>query len=260
MTTQVDFKVSQNGAYVPPSSQAVLGGPEGTSSMANNVNALQSQQLQASAFPYPGLVLMQQVAQQNMRWELPDGIYQGQIKEGRPHGKGVMTYRLTNDKKYQMYEGEFVEGQMHGKGVMVWQNGDRYNGTFTNNSVTGYGVKENHDGGVYEGNLINGKKEGHGKYNSKDGSTYVGNYKDNQRNGYGVYTWNYLGVESYKGNWEKGEYHGQGELIKKFTTGTEEVSTGIFNNGVLWEGSYVRNGARRTYREGKPYSECCTIL
>ena len=56
----------------------------------------------------------------------PDGsVYKGQIKEKKPHGRGIMT-----KKNGSSHEGEWVEGFASGYGVARYPNGDVYTGNF----------------------------------------------------------------------------------------------------------------------------------
>ena len=54
--------------------------------------------------------------------EMEDANYEGQVKDGRPHGIGTKKW-----KDGTIYEGEFAKGVMEGTGE--WKkNGDVYNG------------------------------------------------------------------------------------------------------------------------------------
>jgi len=58
-------------------------------------------------------------------------IYEGESKEGFPHGKGKMIYK-KDDYDRKMYEGEWKNYLYHGKGKILWTNGDTYEGEFVN--------------------------------------------------------------------------------------------------------------------------------
>lgn len=47
--------------------------------------------------------------------------YEGELKSGKSHGQGKMTFE---DGRY--FVGTFVEGIRSGKGLMVWPDGRRY--------------------------------------------------------------------------------------------------------------------------------------
>ncbi|MCL2630824.1 MAG: hypothetical protein FWD49_04800 [Firmicutes bacterium] len=64
--------------------------------------------------------------------------YTGEVKDGKPHGKGVLEYEVlckgvteSNDsfwyKKWVKYEGNFEDGKMHGEGVITYQDGTTHN-------------------------------------------------------------------------------------------------------------------------------------
>ena len=65
--------------------------------------------------PRPAITLEKQI-------EFKDSIYEGQVKDGLPHGKGTKKW-----KDGTIYEGEFVEGMMEGTGERK-KDGDEYKG------------------------------------------------------------------------------------------------------------------------------------
>jgi len=67
--------------------------------------------------------------------------YEGETVNGKPHGKGKLTYYVNGT----VYEGDFVNGEPHGKGKI------------TENSVT-----------FVEGEFVNGKMHGKGKIFGSD--------------------------------------------------------------------------------------------
>ena len=52
-------------------------------------------------------------------------IYEGEIRNGKMHGKGVYTW-LDGER----HEGEFHDDEIHGKGVRTWPDGRRYEGEY----------------------------------------------------------------------------------------------------------------------------------
>ena len=78
--------------------------------------------------------------------------YEGNLKEGKRHGKGIETF--PSGKKY---EGQWRDGKRHGKGTLTYSDGQKY-----------------------EGQWKNGLKHGKGTETSPDGSKYVGEFKDGQ--------------------------------------------------------------------------------
>ena len=53
------------------------------------------------------------------------GTYSGELRNGEPHGTGVL--RLNNGDRY---EGEFREGRIEGQGTYTWADGRTYTGSF----------------------------------------------------------------------------------------------------------------------------------
>ena len=50
-----------------------------------------------------------------------DGKYEGEFRDGKRHGKGVVIYP-NGDK----YDGEWEAGKKSGKGVVIYPNGNKY--------------------------------------------------------------------------------------------------------------------------------------
>jgi hypothetical protein len=72
-------------------------------------------------------------------------IYQGEVLNGLPHGKGKITY-----KNGSAYEGEFAKGDIHGKGKKIYSNGLVYEGEFINGTPCGKGRLIHQNGTVFE--------------------------------------------------------------------------------------------------------------
>lgn len=71
------------------------------------------------------------------------GTYEGQLKNGLPHGLGVLVYEAeqTSAGLVQLaerkYEGQWLNGQMHGEGVMIYPDGTKRTGIWENNHYVG---------------------------------------------------------------------------------------------------------------------------
>lgn len=123
--------------------------------------------------------------------------YEGEMKDGRPDGRGTMYY--DNGDRYQ---GTYAAGRRFGAGTYVHVNGDRYVGEFTDDKPTGHATFVYHDGGVYDGQFVNGSFEGHGTFTFADGGRYEGAFHAGMANGTGTYTSSTGEVAS--GNWVNG--------------------------------------------------------
>jgi len=56
----------------------------------------------------------------------PSGdVYEGDLIDGVPHGKGTLTFSYGD-----VYEGDFVDGKFHGKGTLTLPDGTVYSGDF----------------------------------------------------------------------------------------------------------------------------------
>ena len=106
-----------------------------------------------------------------------DYKYVGEIKNGKPNGRGVSTSTFYPGKKM---EGEWKDGELHGQGT----------------ETVPYG-------GKYVGEYKNGRFHGQGTYTWSNGDKYVGEFKDGKQNGQGTYTWS--DGKKYVGEWLDGE-------------------------------------------------------
>jgi len=114
-------------------------------------------------------------------------VYKGQIKDGKPYGKGIKYFE---DAEVIQYEGEFKNGLYDGYGVIrnngtgISLNGrmpisGTYKGTFYKGLMNGEIVNDdNANGNKYYYNYKMGIQEGLSKHMNKDGSVHTLNYKD----------------------------------------------------------------------------------
>ena len=63
-----------------------------------------------------------------------DGVYVGKLKNGKPHGKGILKY--TNGSRYV---GEFEEGKYQGQGMLTCCDSSTYEGEWEDNHMHGRG-------------------------------------------------------------------------------------------------------------------------
>ncbi len=99
-----------------------------------------------------------------------DEHYEGSYKDGRRHGRGMLTF--SNGDRY---EGEFVEGEISGQGRLYLANGDLFGtysdleGGFDSRGLQGCGAYVAKNGTRYRGEFRNGLLHGRGTYNSAEG-------------------------------------------------------------------------------------------
>ena len=167
-----------------------------------------------------------------------DGLYIGQVQDGKPHGKGKLYYENGALK----YEGEYQKGLWHGKGKLYDENGMLfYEGTFEGGYRNGKGKLYSENGQLrYEGKFKNDKYDGEGKLYYKYGMLlYEGNYQNGARNGKGK-TYYENGVLKREGLFENDKFN-EGKLYDK-------------NGKLQYEGEfedYKFNGKGTLYYENK---------
>ena len=109
--------------------------------------------------------------------------YTGEIKEGKPNGMGVATYKSGNAIRYV---GSFVNGIYNGKGTMFFKDGIFLTGEWKNGKLNGKGSFLSESGVLYIGDFINGVKEGKGILFFKDNGMIMGGFSNDKLNGRGI--------------------------------------------------------------------------
>ena len=112
----------------------------------------------------------------------PDQRFEGELRDGKENGRGVLTF--TDGSRY---EGEYRDGKFNGRGVYAYADGGRYEGEYLDGKAHGRGVFSWPDGAHYEGEFIDGKRNGRGIFTSAKGHHYWGQYRDNKPNGPGIF-------------------------------------------------------------------------
>ncbi len=69
-----------------------------------------------------------------------------QLQNGKPHGKGSITY-----ENEEIYDGEWKEGLKEGKGTLTSPDGGKYEGEWKNDKMEGQGTYTWPNGNKYEG-------------------------------------------------------------------------------------------------------------
>jgi hypothetical protein len=132
-----------------------------------------------------------------------DGVYDGEIKDGKKHGRGKITYTIG-----AVYDGEWNDDKWNGNGVLSEKNGSIYDGQWKDNLREGIGKQTYFNGYIYEGEFKDDKKNGKGKFTWPDGEVYEGQFKEDKFNGIGKHT--YSNGNIYEGEFKDGNKHGQG--------------------------------------------------
>ncbi len=258
------------------------GGAVGTLSSSMNVDpeivkrALEmvAEQKLRESRPSDSAILSAKVSTKN---EIPfddKGNYVGDIVDGEPHGRGVLTYHPGHNRK--KYDGQWQEGQFHGRGVLIFSNGDRYEGQWQFGQLHGEGRKILANGHREEGHFLAGKLHGKGRVNWPDGASYDGMWAANQKHGQGVYIDE--NGKKYTGGWYKNERCGQGtqtdrnRIVYKGEWAHDQydgegvrydshgISKGTFRDGALWNGEFsvrAHNYARSAGVDKEP--SCCSF-
>ena len=134
-----------------------------------------------------------------------NGLYTGQLVNGKRHGNGVMEYPNGNK-----YEGEWKDDKQNGKGVYSNANGGKYDGEWKDGSYNGKGIYSYANGDKYDGEWEAGKCSGTGIMYYANGDKYEGEWKNYSRHGIGVYY--YANGDRYEGEWKNGRKNGKGIL------------------------------------------------
>src|SRR6187200_2203876 len=108
--------------------------------------------------------------------------YTGEVKDGKPNGMGVATYKSGNAIRYV---GSFVNGMYNGKGTMFFKDGIFLTGEWKNGKLNGKGSFLSESGVLYIGDFINGVKEGKGILFYKDNGMIMGSFSNDKLNGRG---------------------------------------------------------------------------
>ena len=130
-----------------------------------------------------------------------DGEYEGEIRDGLPHGKGTFKYKNGDE-----YNGEFKNGLFDGNGEHITKKGERYSGEFKNGKREGKGTCKYNNGESYCGCWKENKRDGKGKYCFSNGDIYQGEFKEDMFNGQG--TLNYPNGNKTIGMWKNNKKNG----------------------------------------------------
>lgn len=95
------------------------------------------------------------------------------------------------DREEAKYEGQHMDGRPHGRGVLTFANGDRYVGEFADGEIRGRGTMYLANGDVYggDGEFDSQGFQGCGLYVRANGDRYLGQFRDGRFHGRGTYEW-----------------------------------------------------------------------
>jgi len=65
--------------------------------------------------------------------QLQFGTYSGEVEDGKPSGKGSVTFNSDDIQERKTFTGNWVNGKREGPGKMIWCNGEEYNGEWKSN-------------------------------------------------------------------------------------------------------------------------------
>lgn len=169
--------------------------------------------------------------------ELENGIYIGEMLNGKLEGKGNLQYYVGD-----VYSGEFADDQKNGEGEYTYADGSVYTGGYKDGKREGNGTFQFADGSVYKGQWQNDYIQGEGEYKKSNGDVLKGVFKENA-----------LADGTYKYTDDEGTY----TLRLKNGRLTGEARA-VLSNGDTYDGK-VENGkfsgtCSITYDDGDTYS------
>jgi len=121
-----------------------------------------------------------------VKLKMDDGsYYEGQVKNGLPHGKGIQVYSNDdNPKFFKRYEGEWKNGIKNGNGKAYHSSGTYYKGNWKNGDLHGQGSMIYFNGARFDGRFEYGDAS-NGFYRYANGIQYIGDMKDGEPHGKG---------------------------------------------------------------------------
>lgn len=164
-----------------------------------------------------------------------EGRYQGQLRNGLRHGRGVQS------GPEGVYEGEWANDLQDGFGELRGANGSRYIGAWRAGLRHGAGSWASAEGETYDGDWQEDAPHGHGIHREADGTLYIGSWKQGQPDGTGRLIT--ASAVVYEGEWTAGERNGVGRESRP--------------DGTRYDGEWVagrREGAgKQRFADGSQY-------
>lgn len=115
--------------------------------------------------------------------------YNGQIKDGKMNGHGLITYIINKmNPTYKSYDGFLVDNNFDGSGIITYTNGDIFIGEFKNNKKHGAGKMYNSNGdlimdNIWKNDIVCGKVEFIEYYHNTRKPKIIGNLNNSIRIG-----------------------------------------------------------------------------
>ena len=103
-------------------------------------------------------------------------VYEGELRNDVPEGKGKMTYANGD-----IFDGEWKNGKANGIGKYTHANGDVFEGKYKDGVVNGVGRLAYANGDVFEGKYEGGVVNGIGKYTYANGDVFEETWKNGER-------------------------------------------------------------------------------
>jgi len=168
-------------------------------------------------------------------------LYQGEFRDGRASGRGVLQFRGSDGSTY---EGDFRDDLPNGRGVRSWRNGARYTGEWVAGVRQGNGTMNYGNGTSYTGGWRNDQRSGNGMMSYGGGTTYEGSWANDQRNGTGTYrVFSPNGASAvYSGEWRNDMRHGVGSEV--FPGANVRIDGNFLNDKPHGQIVYTSNGER----------------
>jgi hypothetical protein len=170
--------------------------------------------------------------------------YEGEVRDGKPWGKGNMTF-----KNGGFYSGDWTDGLRNGEGIQKYaeeSEREHYTGSWKNDIEHGQGVLVYKNGEKYEGSMSVGIIQGNGTLTLKNGEKYQGQFLNNKKHGNGIEIYSENDSKnrvSYDGEWKEGDYSGTGTMIWK---------DGAKYNGE-WQNGYRTGNGTYYWSNGQKY-------
>ena len=147
------------------------------------------------------------------RVELGNGqAFEGRLKQGKPHGRGMMFYP-NGDR----FEGHFDLGARTGRGTLFKADGSLYSGFWVRDRLNGAVEWRDRAGNTFQGSLVNEKPHGRGRMLFVNGDRYTGEFAMGLPHGDGVMVYGSSRVENvgdrYEGRFERGQRQGSARYI-----------------------------------------------